>query len=306
MSTTLQTQFESAMQTYLSGELEPASQAFASITSTWPECIEAWFQRADIAEHQQQWEQAVEYYEKVLEQRQDIQEVWFRLGRIAVQQNALSMAETYWKQALLINPAYAEPHLHLGLFYARTDQRERAVQHLRSARFLDPGLDLALLVVQMQRQQQPQIADIIQSSLKRAVYQGLEPLHLGVLLNKTGPDFQTISSYLNTLPSRLWRITLFVTNAYPHALPEVSKAQPIQFLQLSSETHEQVMGLYAHEPHILWAKSDQPVTSLWHQLMPEHLLWSHALPEPEQNALHLHRWAVHLRHAFLRHQRTST
>ncbi len=128
----LEPEFLLAMQAYLSGRLAEAEQHFNQITLRWPHCIEAWFQRADIAEQQQNFEAAISHYEKVLAHNPEVQEVWFRLGSIAAHQNMPELAINYWNQALKINPQYAEPHLHLGLLYARSEH-PLAQQHLEQA-----------------------------------------------------------------------------------------------------------------------------------------------------------------------------
>lgn len=124
----LEPQFSLAMQAYLSGRLAEADTYFARITTRWPECIEAWFQRGEIAEQQQNFSAAIGHYEKVLAQNPEVQEVWFRLGSIAAHQHMPQLAIGYWTQALNINPAYTEPHLHLGLLYARSEN-PLALQH---------------------------------------------------------------------------------------------------------------------------------------------------------------------------------
>lgn len=128
----LEQQFHHAMQAYLSGDLEQADNRFSDITNAWPECIEAWFQRAELAEKRLDFDAAIQYYEAVLEQDPTIQEVWFRLGHIAAQQNASELTYHYWERALEINPDYGDVHLHLGLFLARK-QDPRAKQHFQKA-----------------------------------------------------------------------------------------------------------------------------------------------------------------------------
>ena len=143
----LEAQFHHAMQAYVSGQLAQAAEQFAQITQQWPTCVEAWFQRAEIAEQQRNFSDAITYYEKVLEQQPDIQEAWFRLGAIAAQQQAVALAIQYWEQCLSINPDYTEAHLHLGLLYARQEAPERqiaATAHFSRACTLSPD-PLALL-----------------------------------------------------------------------------------------------------------------------------------------------------------------
>lgn len=142
----LEQQFHHAMQVYVSGKLETAATQFSQITQQWPTCVEAWFQRAEIAEQLQQLENAVAYYEKVLEQQPEIQEAWFRLGTIAAQQNAQSLALKYWQQALSINPDYPEANLHLGLLYAQQNPQEQtlAYKHFSRACSLTPDLLILL------------------------------------------------------------------------------------------------------------------------------------------------------------------
>ncbi len=143
----LEHQFHHAMQAYVSGQLEQAAEQFSQITQQWPTCVEAWFQRAEIAEQQHNFTDAISYYEQVLERQPDIQEAWFRLGTIAAQQQAETLAIKYWQQALSINSDYAEAHLHLGLLYAQQeapDAQAAATAHFARACTLSTDL-LALL-----------------------------------------------------------------------------------------------------------------------------------------------------------------
>jgi tetratricopeptide (TPR) repeat protein len=176
----LEQQFHDAMQVYVSGQLEQAARAFAEITQRWPACVEAWFQRAEIAEQQQQFSDAVTYYEQVLEQQPDIQEAWFRLGTIAAQQQAEALALKYWQQALSINPDYAEAHLHLGLLCAQQPELEHqnaATLHFSRACVLSSDLMtlLSLARTLLWQNKQAVVAPLLDAILKHLKVQAPEP-----------------------------------------------------------------------------------------------------------------------------------
>lgn len=162
----LEPEFSLAMQAYISGKLAEADKHFNRITLRWPHCIEAWFQRGDIAEQQHDFEAAISHYEKVLAHNPEVQEVWFRLGSIAAHQNMPQLAINYWNQALTINPQYMEPHLHLGLLYARSDN-PLAQHHLEQASGLSESLLplLALARTLLWQNQHPTASQVMNATL---------------------------------------------------------------------------------------------------------------------------------------------
>lgn len=163
----LEPEFSLAMQAYVSGKLTEADKHFTRITLRWPHCIEAWFQRGDIAEQQHDFDAAISHYEKVLAHNPEVQEVWFRLGSIAAHQNMPQLAVNYWNQALKINPQYMEPHLHLGLLYARSNS-PLAQHHLDQASHLSesPLPLMALARTLLWQNQHPTASQVINATLK--------------------------------------------------------------------------------------------------------------------------------------------
>lgn len=133
------------MQAFASHNWEQAQALFQALTQTWPDCIEAWYQRGEIYQLQGQWSEAVSMYEQVLSHNPAIQEVWLNLGRIAVQQGQAELAHRYWQQALEINPAYEEAHYHLAMLACQSGQMAEASQHLLSILGQTPAKATAFL-----------------------------------------------------------------------------------------------------------------------------------------------------------------
>ncbi len=153
MTESLEQAFTLAMQAVEQGNWPQASQILRDITRTWPECKEAWYQRAELSQRQGRLAEAVDLYTRVLELDPHVQEVYLNLGLMAARQHQSEMALSYWRQALVINPDYHEARLHLGLLLARLSQAQAAMTELTEVLKRAPET-AALLLIQAREQLQ--------------------------------------------------------------------------------------------------------------------------------------------------------
>lgn len=147
--------FKAAMEAYQARQWKPAEQQFRTMTRTWPQCKEAWYQLASVYQQQGAWVEAVETFSQVLELDPEVQEVYFNLGLISLSQGKLSLAQGYWQRALDINPDYVEARLQLAQLLAQSGQGAAAT-----------ALFLNLL------QRQPELAEALQQLVREQIQRG--------------------------------------------------------------------------------------------------------------------------------------
>lgn len=187
MTESLEQAFAAAMQAVEQGRLPQAAQMLRDITKNWPDCKEAWYQRAELSQRQGRLTEAVDLYGRVLELDPNIQEVYLNLGLMAARQQQAELAVTYWRQALSINPDYHEARLHLGLLLARMGQAEQALNELVESLKRAPDTAPLLLIQareQLQRGMYPECSLLCQAlrqgsdiELARVLLIELQALH---------------------------------------------------------------------------------------------------------------------------------
>ncbi len=88
---------------------------------------------------QNQFSEAVQYYQRALELAPDYAYAHCKLGTVLILQNRFDEAIEHLRRAIEITPAYAEAHCKLGYALGKQGRLDEAIEHYRKAIELKPG-----------------------------------------------------------------------------------------------------------------------------------------------------------------------
>lgn len=116
-----------------------ADSWYARMLQRWPDDVQAWSGRGDMAVANDQLSDAVRYYQKAVEFRPLGFEYWLNLAKTARAGGDAVLADEAYREALMLQPDNPAVLLQVGQFYAETKRTAEAREIFERVLQLQPG-----------------------------------------------------------------------------------------------------------------------------------------------------------------------
>lgn len=135
---TLEDLIASATRYQQARQFDQAEDFYRKIIAIVPDWAEAQSNLASSLHEQDKLKEAEERYEKALDLKPGFAEIHYNLANLLKEQDRLYEAQARYEKAIALKPEYAEAHNNLGITLQLQNQRDQAIVHYERALVLKP------------------------------------------------------------------------------------------------------------------------------------------------------------------------
>ncbi len=185
----------SALALYQQGDVRGAKRAFLSILRKNPLSTDALYNLGVIAKDRQNYDAAIEYYERVISIDPAYVNAWFNLGGIFIDQARYDEAHERFQKVVSLSPDYANAWYNLGIIAAARGRRDEAIKYYQKALSIDPAFVNACYNIGLMLLEQKKYDEAIEYSQKVI---SLNPEYVDALFN-IGSAMQSTNNYAGAI-----------------------------------------------------------------------------------------------------------
>ncbi|RZB34890.1 MAG: protein O-GlcNAc transferase [Desulfobacteraceae bacterium Eth-SRB1] len=185
----------SALALYQQGDVRGAKRAFLSISRKNPLNTDALYNLGIIAKDRQNYDEAIDYYEKVISINPAYVNACFGLGGIFIDQARYDEANEKFQKVVSLSPNYANAWYNLGIIAATQGRRDEAIKYYQKALSIDPTFVNACYNIGLMLLEQKKYDEAIEYSQKVI---SLNPGYVDALFN-IGSAMQNKNDYAGAI-----------------------------------------------------------------------------------------------------------